>query len=82
MKLDHLAILGSDDALPTEPAFATTFTVSDLANAYVLALEFPDKGGPSTALNLGTGMGHSNLQLARDGGEAHGQEVPVKNGSR
>jgi UDP-glucose 4-epimerase len=57
------AIYGTD--YPTEDGSAVRdyFHVADLADAHIAALEYLLAGGTTTALNLGTGVGTSVLQI-------------------
>lgn len=50
--------------------------VEDLARAHVAALDYLDGGGVSTAINLGTGVGSSVLDILRLTAEEAGHEVP------
>lgn len=50
--------------------------VEDLARAHVAALDYLDRGGVSTAINLGTGVGSSVLDILRRTAEEAGHEVP------
>lgn len=52
--------------------------VSDLANAHVLALKYLLDGGPSTFLNLGTGRGHSVMDVVHTIEKVAGRRVPVR----
>jgi UDP-glucose-4-epimerase GalE len=50
--------------------------VSDLAGAHVLAVESLMAGGPSDAFNVGTGMGHSVMEVIHAAEEVTGRMVP------
>jgi UDP-arabinose 4-epimerase len=58
-----LQIYGTDYPTPDGTAVRDYVHVTDLAHAHVRALEYLDGGGESTALNLGTGRGHSVLEV-------------------
>ncbi|HXZ81560.1 MAG TPA: UDP-glucose 4-epimerase GalE [Terriglobales bacterium] len=77
-KLDHLEIFGSDYPTPDGTCIRDYVHVSDLAEAHVLALEYLEGGGLSTALNLGTGTGHSNLEVVRMVEKITGKRVPLR----
>ncbi|HMK28739.1 MAG TPA: UDP-glucose 4-epimerase GalE [Terriglobales bacterium] len=77
-KMDHLEIFGSDYPTPDGTCIRDYVHVSDLAEAHVLALEYLEGGGLSTALNLGTGMGHSNLEVVRMVEKVTGRNVPLR----
>jgi UDP-arabinose 4-epimerase len=55
----EIEIFGSDYPTPDGTCIRDYIHVSDLAEAHVAALEYLAGGGASTALNLGTGVGHS-----------------------
>ena len=54
-----LQIYGGDYSTVDGTAVRDYVHVSDLADAHVRALDYLQRGGESTALNLGTGNGHS-----------------------
>ena len=55
----EIEIFGTDYPTPDGTCIRDYIHVSDLAEAHVAALEYLAGGGASTALNLGTGVGHS-----------------------
>ena len=52
-------VFGTDFPTPDGTAVRDYIHVDDLASAHVLALEHLEGGGPSVAVNLGTGVGSS-----------------------
>jgi UDP-glucose-4-epimerase GalE len=56
--------------------------VSDLASAHVLAVEALLAGGPTQVLNVGTGQGHSVLEVIRTVEAVTGSKVPYVVGDR
>jgi UDP-arabinose 4-epimerase len=52
--------------------------VSDLAEAHVLALEYLKNGGKSGALNLGTGNGHSVMEVISAVKRISGLSIPMR----
>ncbi|MBC7946221.1 MAG: UDP-glucose 4-epimerase, partial [Burkholderiales bacterium] len=56
---ESLDVYGSDYPTPDGSALRDYVHVADLATAHVQALNYLRAGGDSTALNLGTGVGHS-----------------------
>jgi UDP-glucose-4-epimerase GalE len=56
--------------------------VTDLAEAHLLALEKLLNGGASDAFNVGTGVGHSVLEVLRAVEEVTGRTVPYEIGPR
>jgi UDP-glucose 4-epimerase len=53
--------------------------VWDLATAHLAALSYLLDGGPTTALNLGTGRGSTVHEVIRAVEEVTGRTVPVQN---
>jgi len=72
----HLDIFGTDYPTPDGTCIRDYIHVSDLAQAHVLALEHLAGGGQSTALNLGTGKGHSVLEVVSLAEEVSGRPIP------
>ena len=69
-------VFGSDYPTPDGTGIRDYIHVEDLARAHVAALGYLGAGGESTAVNLGTGVGSSVLDiLTRTAAEA-GREVP------
>jgi UDP-arabinose 4-epimerase len=62
-RLPRFQVFGTDYPTPDGSAIRDYVHVSDLADAHVRALEYLVAGGSSIALNLGTGQGHSVLQV-------------------
>jgi UDP-glucose 4-epimerase len=58
-----IAIFGNDYPTPDGTAVRDYIHVCDLADAHVAALEYLLNGGDSDTLNLGTGQGHSVLEV-------------------
>ncbi len=59
----HVSIFGDDYATPDGTAIRDYIHVEDLAQAHLAALRYLRGGGDSTAVNLGTGRGHSVLEV-------------------
>ena len=78
----YFEVFGTDYETPDGTAVRDYVHVSDLASAHVLALRYLLEGGPSTALNLGTGRGHSVKQIVAAVERLSGRAVPVKEGPR
>ena len=51
--------------------------MTDLAQAHVQALDYLANGGATTALNLGTGHGHSVLEVIEAAQEVTGRDIPT-----
>ena len=72
----HLDIFGTDYPTRDGTCIRDYIHVSDLAQAHVRALEYLAAGGQTTALNLGTGEGHSVLELVSLAEEITGRAIP------
>jgi UDP-glucose 4-epimerase len=59
----EIAVFGNDYPTPDGTPIRDYVHVVDLAEAHIRALEHLRKGGPSDFLNLGTGHGHSVLEV-------------------
>jgi UDP-glucose-4-epimerase GalE len=75
---DALQIFGDDYPTPDGTCIRDYIHVSDLAEAHVKALDHLERGGESTALNLGTGSGHSVREVLEKIEEVTGSAVPVR----
>jgi len=83
----ELQIFGSDYPTPDGTCVRDYIHVSDLANAHVRALQYletggGDNGGDPLAINLGTGRGHSVLEVIQAAERATGRPVRRKMGPR
>jgi UDP-glucose-4-epimerase GalE len=56
--------------------------VNDLAQAHILALEYLVGGGASEKFNVGTGTGHTVMEMIRAVEEVTGRKVPYVTGAR
>lgn len=72
-----LRIFGTDYPTPDGTAIRDYVHVTDLASAHVKALEYLQRGGESTALNLGTGTGHSVREVVAAVERASSRTVPT-----
>jgi len=54
----------------------------DLADAHLLAVEYLRKGNESTAFNLGSSTGFSNLQILEAARKVTGKEIPAEKADR
>ncbi len=75
-------LFGADYPTPDGTCVRDYIHVSDLADAHILALEHLSKGGGSDAFNVGTGHGHSVMEVVRAVEEVTGQKVPHTIGPR
>jgi UDP-glucose-4-epimerase GalE len=78
----QLQVFGSDYPTPDGTCIRDYIHVNDLADAHVRALQRLEKGGESMALNLGTGRGHSVLEVIRATEAAVGRPVRRQIGPR
>lgn len=78
----NLTVNGSDYPTPDGTCVRDFIHVTDLASAHVAALEHLLAGGATLALNLGTGSGHSVLQVVEAAEQATGGKVPLAFGPR
>ena len=76
-KRSALEIYGDDYPTPDGTCIRDYIHVNDLAEAHVLGLEYLETG-PSTALNLGTGNGHSVREVISTIERVTGKTVPCK----
>ena len=78
----HIDVYGTDYATPDGTAVRDYIHVSDLASAHVQALRRLEAGAPSSALNLGTGEGHSVNEVITMVERVGGRRVPVVHAPR
>lgn len=77
-----ITLYGTDYETPDGTCLRDYIHVSDLAEAHVLALESLLGGGPSAVYNVGTGEGHSVIEVLHAVEDVTGQKVPFIAGSR
>jgi UDP-glucose 4-epimerase len=73
----ELEIFGSDYPTPDGTCIRDYIHVNDLADAHVRGIEYLEQGS-STALNLGTGRGHSVHQVISTIEHVTGKRVPQR----
>jgi len=76
------SVLGTDYQTPDGSAVRDYVHVSDLGQAHARAIDYLANGGDSVALNLGTGVGTSVLQIIDAVAAATGRFVPVMRAKR
>ena len=74
-KTSPLGVFGNDFPTPDGTAVRDYIHVTDLAGAHVLALKALLAGGPSDAINLGTNMGFSVLEVIREAERVTGRKI-------
>ncbi len=77
-QLQAIRVFGNNYPTPDGTPIRDYIHVVDLADAHIRALEHLRSGGQSDFLNLGTGSGHSVLQVIDCVREATGHDIPVK----
>lgn len=78
----EFVVFGRDYGTPDGSAVRDYIHVSDIAAAHVKAVEHLLKGGPTAAVNLGTGKGSSVREIIAMVSRISGREVPVRFGAR
>lgn len=78
----HLTVFGSDWPTPDGTGVRDYLHVMDLAEGHVRAVDYLRAGGVSDIVNLGTGRGHSVLQLLGAFGSVCGRELAYRIGPR
>jgi UDP-glucose 4-epimerase len=77
-----VTIFGNDYDTPDGTCVRDYVHVDDLAQAHILAVEHLLAGGASDQFNVGTGTGHTVLELIRAAEEVTGKKVPYVMGPR
>jgi UDP-glucose-4-epimerase GalE len=77
-----ITLFGDDYNTPDGTCIRDYIHVNDLAKAHILALEYLMSGGPSDQFNVGTGTGHSVLEMVRAVEQVTGKKVPYTIGPR
>lgn len=80
--LPHLNIFGNDYATPDGTGVRDYIHVMDLAEGHLAALKFLNNHSGWHAINLGTGKGHSVLDMIKAFETASGNALPYKIASR
>src|SRR5260370_18492300 len=73
-----IQIFGNDYDTPDGTCIRDYIHVSDLADAHVIAVENLLAGSSSGAFNVGTGRGHSVMEVVRATEEVTGKKVPFE----
>jgi UDP-glucose 4-epimerase len=77
-----VTVFGTDYNTPDGTCIRDYIHVNDLAQAHILALEYLVGGGATEQFNVGTGTGHTVLEVIRAVEEATGKKVPYVAGPR
>jgi UDP-glucose-4-epimerase GalE len=78
----QIDIYGTDYPTPDGTAIRDYIHVQDLAEAHLRALEHLDAGRETTALNLGTGCGHSVREVLRVAEAISGRRISHRDAAR
>lgn len=81
-KIGELQVYGDDYPTPDGSGVRDYVHVTDLARGHLAALDVLHQRGGVLTLNLGTGRGHSVLEMVRAFAETSGQPVPYRIVSR
>ncbi|MBQ6715643.1 MAG: UDP-glucose 4-epimerase GalE [Clostridia bacterium] len=79
---EFLTVYGDDYDTPDGTGVRDYIHVMDLAEGHVAAVEYAEKFKGCDAINLGTGVGYSVLDMVKAFEEANGVKVPYKIGPR
>jgi UDP-glucose 4-epimerase len=79
---DHLTVFGNDYPTPDGTAVRDYLHVVDLAEGHLAALDCIDRIEGAVAVNLGTGVGSSVLEVVRAAEIATDREIPYVIGTR
>ena len=74
----HVSVFGSDFPTPDGTAVRDYIHVADLAAAHLLAVNYLRQGNESDFINLGTGNGHSVLEVIEAAREVTGKPIEAK----
>ena len=76
LKDRRLSVFGDDYDTPDGTCIRDYIHVTDLADAHVKALNYLGRGGETVAVNVGTGVGSSVLDVLNAIADAAGESVP------
>ncbi len=79
---EYLTVYGDDYDTPDGTGVRDYIHVMDLAEGHVAAVEYAERFTGCDAINLGTGVGYSVLDMVKAFEEANGVKVPYKIGPR
>ena len=77
-----VTVFGGDYPTPDGTCIRDYIHVNDLAQAHILAVEYLLSGGESEKFNVGTGAGHTVMEMIRVVEEVTGKKVPYELGPR
>jgi len=77
-KRPPVQVMGTDYPTPDGTGIRDYIHVDDLADAHIKALDYLDRGGETTSLNVGTGVGSSVFDVIRAAERISGLPVPYE----
>ncbi|HSD54750.1 MAG TPA: UDP-glucose 4-epimerase GalE [Burkholderiales bacterium] len=80
--LPHVDIFGTDYPTPDGTCLRDYVHVTDLAAGHVQALDYLERSGATTAVNLGTGRGFSVREVIAAAERETGRRIPVREAAR
>jgi len=80
--LPRIDVFGTDYPTPDGTCLRDYIHVADLADGHVRALDYLQRGGASTAINLGTGRAFSVREVIAAAERVTGRRIPVHEGPR
>ncbi|MFO1361038.1 MAG: UDP-glucose 4-epimerase GalE [Burkholderiales bacterium] len=80
--LPAVEVFGTDYPTPDGTCLRDYVHVADLADGHVRALDYLQRGGATTAINLGTGRAFSVREVIAAAERVSGRRVPVREGPR
>lgn len=81
-ELGHVDIFGTDYPTPDGTCLRDYIHVADLAQGHVQALDYLERGGATTAINLGTGRAFSVREVIAAAERVTGRRIPVRETAR
>ncbi len=81
-ELPQVDIFGTDYPTPDGTCLRDYVHVADLARGHVQALEYLQRGGATTAINLGTGRAFSVREVIAAAEQVTGRRIPVREAAR
>lgn len=77
-RLAEAPVFGNSYATPDGTAIRDYIHVADLGNAHILALDYLRSGGASEFINLGSGRGHSVLEVIETARRVTQKPIPIR----
>jgi UDP-glucose 4-epimerase len=81
-KRRNVVVFGKDYETPDGTAIRDYIHIEDLGEAHLLALDYLRRGGASSFLNLGNGLGYSVLEVIETARRVTGRDVAYELGAR